>query len=105
MSYSNDHSRVLQADSKLFDSVLAGTTSLHHNNSNNNNKKHNKKGKASVNGGESKVGGKFRFCLRFAAFVFSHVGLGFLVLVYTILGAFIFKHFEGLSFLFGLLVP
>lgn len=98
MSYSNDHSRVLQADSKLFDSVLAGTTSLHHNNTN-----HNKKNKASVNGGGGKVGGKFAFCLRFAAFVFSHVGLGFLVLVYTILGAFIFKHFEGLSFLFALL--
>lgn len=97
MSYSNDHSRVLQADSKLFDSVLAGTTTLHHNNNSL------KKKKTSVNGGGGNVGGKFRFCLRFAAFVFSHVGLGFLVLVYTILGAFIFKHFEGLSFLFALL--
>jgi len=37
------------------------------------------------------------FCLKFAAFVFSHVGLGALVLFYTIGGAFLFKHFEGKS--------
>ncbi|KAI2804645.1 hypothetical protein BLOT_003633 [Blomia tropicalis] len=43
----------------------------------------------------SKGNGKIRFCLQFAAFVFSHVGLGFLVLVYTVFGAFLFKHFEG----------
>lgn len=42
----------------------------------------------------SKGNGKIRFCLQFAAFVFSHVGLGFLVLVYTVFGAFLFKHFE-----------
>lgn len=52
----------------------------------------------------SKGNGKIRFCLQFAAFVFSHVGLGFLVLVYTVFGAFLFKHFEGkfhfISFLF-----
>jgi len=82
MSYSNDRSRVLQPDSKLFcDSGSA---------------------KTSTKSGQE--GGRLRFCLKFAAFVFSHVGLGFVVLIYTVFGAFIFRHFEGLPFSFGLLI-
>ncbi|UXI14635.1 hypothetical protein NH340_JMT00578 [Sarcoptes scabiei] len=37
---------------------------------------------------------RFRFCFHFVAFIFSHIGLGLLVLAYTIFGAFLFKHFE-----------
>src|SRR6218665_212811 len=49
-------------------------------------------------GAEQQQQSRTTFCLKFAAFVFSHVGLGALVLFYTIGGAFLFKHFEGKPF-------
>lgn len=86
MSYSNDSSRVLPNDSKLYEPGPPVTLAV----------------KPSLK--KEKVNGKLRFCFRFAAFVFSHIGLGLLVLLYTVMGAFIFRHFEaGLSFPFSFL--
>ncbi|CAG2167949.1 unnamed protein product [Oppiella nova] len=39
-------------------------------------------------------GGKCWCCRRLLAFLFSHIGLGFLVFAYSLVGAFIFRHFE-----------
>ncbi|KAH9501843.1 hypothetical protein DERF_012654 [Dermatophagoides farinae] len=48
------------------------------------------------NGGNNNniVRRQWNFCFKFFAFIFSHIGLGCLVLAYTIIGAFLFRHFE-----------
>jgi len=45
--------------------------------------------------GKEKPKGKCWCCRRFLAFLFSHIGLGFLVFSYSLLGAVIFRYFEG----------
>ncbi|CAG2110512.1 unnamed protein product [Medioppia subpectinata] len=44
--------------------------------------------------GKEKDRGKCWCCRRLLAFLFSHIGLGFLVFAYSLVGAFIFRHFE-----------
>lgn len=77
-----------QQHQQSYNSINKSTADIKTNRRNNNNK----------NGGNNNnniVRRQWNFCFKFFAFIFSHIGLGCLVLAYTIIGAFLFRHFEG----------
>ena len=60
-----------------------------------NNKTSNRQKNQNGNNNNIIIRRQWNFCFKFFAFLFSHIGLGLLVFAYTIIGAFLFRHFEG----------
>nr|XP_027203314.1 uncharacterized protein LOC113797174 [Dermatophagoides pteronyssinus] len=59
-----------------------------------NNKTSNRQKNQNGNNNNIIIRRQWNFCFKFFAFLFSHIGLGLLVFAYTIIGAFLFRHFE-----------